>query len=227
MCQVTQLWNSWLNTISGHFKTKGQQFLKMTINAVLYGFSWFVLSISSAYWKRVCVSVILSLSNPEQTHVWARLHCKRTAVSKPRAAHLTLTENVLSCVTNWLSVQSCKSEFSRAWRNALPSPLHATRARCRRCNGPSVSSSWCAQLRSVGQGFRICIFLQSAALCDEHSPKLECVESAALRASVPPRWAIFTHPNQPAHIPTHTRARARSHIHRLAYILSVPRHTGT
>lgn len=59
--------------------------------------------------------------------------------------------------------------------------------------------------------------LNSTALCDEHSPKLECVESAALQASVPPQCAIYTHPNQPLHIPTNT--------HRHTHILSGPTYT--
>ncbi len=52
-------------------------------------------------------------------------------------------------------------------------------------------------------------------LCDEHSLKLECVESATLQASVPPKCAIYTHPNQSL-VPTnrHKRIHILSDLHR-------------
>lgn len=51
--------------------------------------------------------------------------------------------------------------------------------------------------------------LKSTAQCDELSPKVECVESAAPRASVPPQRTIYTHPNQPA--AAHTSERTQTH----------------
>lgn len=65
--------------------------------------------------------------------------------------------------------------------------------------------------------------LTSVAACDEHSPKLECVESAALRASVPPQCAIFTHPNQPMHIPTNAQIYfvwSQTHLYRAWQIVN-------
>lgn len=69
----------------------------------------------------------------------------------------------------------------------------------------------------VGQSSSVLNSISHTAVCEEHSPKLECVESAALQASVPPNCAIYTHPNQHTYmlcdLQTHAHTGMHTHIH--------------